>query len=81
MIRIPHVYIPNLLLRFQNKRVNRLVVVHPRTVQYVQHDPDSTELCIRYITGEEICISGKETPENTKKMFDNLVYQIKDVSD
>jgi hypothetical protein len=81
MIRIPHVYIPNLLLRFQNKKVNRLVVVHPRTVQYVQHDPESTELRIRYISGDEICISDHENPENTKKMFDNLVYQIKDVSD
>lgn len=81
MIRIPHVYIPKLLLRHQNKTVSRLVVVHPRTVQYVQHDPATSEVRIRYISGDEMAIEDKEQPEAMKEMFDKLVYQIKDASD
>lgn len=81
MIRIPHVYIPKLLLRNQNKTVSRLVVVHPRSVQYVQHDPDKSEVRIRYISGDEMAIEDKEDPAKMKEMFDNIVYQIKDASD
>ena len=81
MIRIPHVYIPKLVLNPLKKTVSRLVVVHPKSIQYVQHDPESTELRIRYTSGEEIWVSDKENPEVTKNMFDNLVYQIKDMSD
>lgn len=76
MMRIPSVYIPNLFLRHQNKTVNRLVVVHPASVQYVQHDPKTTELRIRYISGDEMSIHDKEHPEITKKMFDSLVEQL-----
>ena len=81
MIRIPHLYIPKLLLRNQNKTVNRLVVVHSRSVQYVQHDPVTSEVRIRYISGDEMAIEDKEQPEKMKEMFDKLVYQIKDASD
>jgi hypothetical protein len=81
MIRIPHVYIPKLLLRNQNKTVSRLVVVHPRSVQYVQHDPATSEVRIRYISGDEMAIEDKDEPEKMKEMFDKLVYQIKDASD
>jgi hypothetical protein len=77
MIRIPHVYIPKLLLRHQNKTVSRLVVVHPRSVQYVQHDPEKLEVRIRYVSGDEMAF---EDP-NAKEIFDKLVYQIKDASD
>jgi hypothetical protein len=77
MIRIPHVYIPKLLLRNQNKTVSRLVVVHPRSVQYVQHDPDKSEVRIRYVSGDEMAFEDS----NSKEIFDKLVYQIKDASD
>jgi hypothetical protein len=62
------------------KTVSRLVIVHPKSVQFVQHDPTSSELIIRYVSGEEIAISDKEDPEATKKMFDGLVSQFKDVA-
>ena len=81
MIRIPHVLIPKLILRNQNKTVSRLIVVHPRNVQYVQHDPASTEVRIRYVSGEEMAIEDKEDPAKMKEMFDKIVYQIKDASD
>ena len=81
MIRIPHVYIPKLLLRHQNKTVSRLVVVHPRSVQYVQHDPVASEVRIRYVSGDEMAIEDKQEPEKMKEIFDKLVYQIKDASD
>lgn len=77
MIRIPHLYIPKLLLRHQNKTVSRLVVVHPRSVQYVQHDPDKSEVRIRYVSGDEMAFED----QNAKEIFDKLVYQIKDASD
>ena len=76
MNRVASLYIPNLFLRFQNKTVNRLVVVHPSSVQHIQHDPKTTELRIRYITGDEMSIHDKEHPETTKKMFDSLVEQL-----
>lgn len=81
MIRIPHIYIPKLVLRSQNKTVSRLVVVHPRSVQYVQHDPVSAEVRIRYISGDEMAIEDKEYPEKMKEIFTKIVYQIKDASD
>ena len=81
MIRIPHVYIPKLILRHQNKTVSRLVVVHPRSVQYVQHDADNAEVRIRYTSGDEMAFEDKEKPEAMKEIFDKLVYQIKDASD
>jgi predicted RNA-binding protein (virulence factor B family) len=56
------------------------VVVHPKSVQFVQHDPTASELRIRYVSGEEMAISDKEDPEAIKKMFDGLVCQIKDVA-
>ena len=73
--------IPNLTLRSQKKTVSRLVVVHPKSVQYVQHDPSSAELRVRYTSGDEMEISDVENPESIKKMFDQLVFQIKDASD
>jgi hypothetical protein len=76
MNRVPSLHIPNLFLRFQNKMVNRFVVVHPASVQYVQHDPTTTELRIRYITGDEMSIQDKKNPESMKKMFDSLVDQL-----
>jgi hypothetical protein len=54
------------------------VVVHPKSVQFVQHDPTASELIIRYVSGEEMSISDTENPEKIKKMFDGLVFQIKD---
>lgn len=82
MIRIPHIYVPKLILRHQNnKTVSRLVVVHPRSVQFVQHDPVAAELRVRYTSGDEMAINDEENPEAIKKMFDNLVFQIKDASD
>jgi hypothetical protein len=56
------------------------VVVHPKSVQFVQHDPTASELVIRYVSGEEMAISDTEDPEAIKKMFDKLVVQIKDVA-
>lgn len=77
MIRVPQLYIPKLILRHQNKTVSRLIVVHPRSVQYVQHDPDKSEVRIRYVSGDEMAIED----QNSKEIFDKLVYQIKDASD
>jgi hypothetical protein len=54
------------------------VIVHPKSVQFVQHDPTDSELRIRYVSGEEMSISDREDPEKIKKMFDGLVFQIKD---
>jgi hypothetical protein len=56
-------------------------VVHPRSVQYVQHDPATSEVRIRYVSGDEMAIEDREKPELMKEMFDKLVYQIKDASD
>lgn len=81
MIRIPHILIPKLTLRPVKKTVSRLVVVHPKSVQFVQHDPETSELRIRYVSGDEMAISDTENPEAIKKMFDGLVFQIKDASD
>jgi len=81
MIRIPHILIPKLIIRPLKKTVSRLVVVHPKSVQFVQHDPIASELVIRYVSGEEMAISDVENPEDIKKMFDGLVFQIKDASD
>ena len=77
MIRVPQLYIPKLILRHQNKTVSRLIVVHPRSVQYVQHDPDKSEVRIRYVSGDEMAVED----QNSKEIFDKLVYQIKDASD
>jgi hypothetical protein len=81
MIRIPHVFISKLFLTHKNHNVKRLIVAHPRSVQYVQHDPDNAELCIRYVTGEQMVIKDKQDPANINKLFDDLVFQIKDTSD
>ena len=80
MIRIPHILIPKLIIRPLKKTVSRLVVVHPKSVQFVQHDPTASELVIRYVSGEEMAISDTEDPEAIKNMFDKLVFQIKDVA-
>ena len=80
MIRIPHILIPKLIVNPLKKTVSRLVIVHPKSVQYVQHDPTNSELTIRYVSGEEMAISDREDPEKIKKMFDKLVFQIKDVA-
>jgi hypothetical protein len=82
MIRIPHILVPKLILRHQNNKVvNRLVIVHPKSVQYVQHDSAASELRIRYTSGDEMAITDKEDPVVIKNMFDQLVFQIKDASD
>lgn len=81
MIRIPHVFIPNVRLAHKNQTVNRLVIAHPKSVQYIQHNPETSEFCIRYVSGEEMCIQNKEDPESMKKIFNDLVFQIKDTSD
>ena len=78
MIRIPHILIPKLTVNPLKKTVSRLVIVHPKSVQFVQHDPTASELIIRYVSGEEMSISDTENPEKIKKMFDGLVFQIKD---
>ena len=78
MIRIPHILIPKLTVSPLKKTVSRLVIVHPKSVQFVQHDPTASELIIRYVSGEEMSISDTENPEKIKKMFDGLVFQIKD---
>ena len=62
------------------KTVSRLVIVHPKSVQFVQHDPLASELVIRYANGDEMSISDREDPEKIKKMFDKLVLQIKEVA-
>jgi hypothetical protein len=80
MIRIPHILIQKLTVNPLRKTVSRLVIVHPKSVQFVQHDPATSELIIRYVSGEEMSISDKEDPGATKKMFDGLVFQIKDAS-
>jgi hypothetical protein len=54
------------------------VIVHPKSVQFVQHDSTDSELRIRYVSGEEMWISDTENPEKIKKMFDGLVFQIRD---
>jgi len=78
MIRIPYILIPKLTVSPLKKTVSRLVIVHPKSVQFVQHDPTASELIIRYVSGEEMSISDTENPEKIKKMFDGLVFQIKD---
>ena len=78
MIRVPHILIPKLTVSPLKKTVSRLVIVHPKSVQFVQHDPTASELIIRYVSGEEMSISDTENPEKIKKMFDGLVFQIKD---
>ena len=78
MIRVPHILIPKLTVSPLKKTVSRLVIVHPKSVQFVQHDPTDSELRIRYVSGEEMSISDREDPEKIKKMFDGLVFQIKD---
>ena len=78
MIRIPHLLIPKLTVNPLKKTVSRLVVVHPKSVQFVQYDPAASELRIRYVSGEEMSISDMEDPAATKKMFDKIVSQIKD---
>lgn len=80
MIRIPHILIPKLIVNPLKKTVSRLVIVHPKSVQFVQHDPAASELVIRYVSGEEMAIRDREDPEAIKKMFDGLVSQIKDVA-
>jgi hypothetical protein len=80
MIRIPHVYVAN-VKTYANKRVNRLIIAHPKSIQYIQHDPDCAEMRIRYISGDELTMSTPESPEVVKKAFEDLVYQIKDCSD
>ena len=80
MIRIPHILIQKLTVSPLRKTVSRLVIVHPKSVQFVQHDPATSELIIRYVSGEEMSISDREDPDATKKMFDRLVSQIKDAS-
>jgi len=78
MIRIPYILIPKLTVSPLKKTVSRLVIVHPKSVQFVQHDPTASELIIRYVSGEEMSISDTENPDKIKKMFDGLVFQIKD---
>ena len=78
MIRIPYILIPKITVNPLKKTVSRLVIVHPKSVQFVQHDPTASELIIRYVSGEEMSISDTENPEKIKKMFDGLVFQIKD---
>ena len=78
MIRVPYILIPKLTVSPLKKTVSRLVIVHPKSVQFVQHDPTASELIIRYVSGEEMSISDTENPEKIKKMFDGLVFQIKD---
>ena len=81
MIRIPYILIPKITVNPLKKTVSRLVIVHPKSVQFVQHDPTASELIIRYVSGEEMAIRDTENPEKIKKMFDGLVFQIKDASD
>lgn len=78
MIRIPYILIPKLTVNPLKKTVSRLVIVHPKSVQFVQHDPTASEIIIRYVSGEEMSISDTENPDKIKKMFDGLVFQIKD---
>jgi hypothetical protein len=80
MIRVPQVYLMNLKTH-GNKKVNRLVVAHPKSVQYVQHDPESAEVRIRYVSGQELVWTDTENPESVKKNYEDLVYQLKDCSD
>lgn len=81
MIRIPHVYIPKLFVPTKNHSVKRLVIAHPKSVQYIQYDTECSELCIRYVTGQETVVRDKQDPAYIQKMFDDLVFQIKDTSD
>jgi hypothetical protein len=81
MIRIPNIFINKLLITPKNRNVQRLIVAHPKSVQYIQHDPVAAELCIRYTTGAETIIKDLDDPAYIKKAFDDLVYQIKDAAD
>jgi hypothetical protein len=80
MIRVPQVYLMN-VKTYANKKVHRLIVAHPKSVQYIQHDPESAEMRIRYVTGEELTMCNPDDPQSVKKAFEDLVYQIKDCSD
>lgn len=80
MIRIPNVFIPKLLVTPKNRTVQRLIIAHPKSVQYIQHDHEAAELSIKYVTGEEVIVRDKEDPAYIKNMFDGLVYQIKDMA-
>jgi hypothetical protein len=53
-----HLLIPKLTLKPLGKKVSRIVMVHPNSVQFVQHDPTFSQLCIRYMSGEEM-VHGK----------------------
>lgn len=81
MFRIPHIFVPKLTLNHKTQTVKRLVIAHPKSVQYIQYNSDDSELRIRYITGEEQTIQYKTDPEYIHKLFDDLVFQIKDMSD
>ena len=80
MIRIPHIFIPKLIVNPLRQTVSRLVIAHPSSVQFVQYEPVTSSLVIRYVSGQEITIHDKENPEVTKKMFDKIVFQFKDVA-
>jgi len=80
MIRIPHIYIPN-LKSLTGRSVNRLIIAHPRSVQYIEHDPKDASLTIRYVSGDEMFLTDHADPKNIQDMFDRLVYQVKDVAD
>jgi hypothetical protein len=77
MIRIPHLLIPKLVVRPLKSTVSRLVVCHPASVQFVQHEPTTSGLRIRYVSGEEVVINDAENPEIIKKMFDDIVDQVR----
>lgn len=77
---VPHLHVKDLLLRFVNKKVNRLIVVHPSAVQYIDHNPTDSEICIRYVSGERMCIKDAEKPEYITNLFENIVSQIKESS-
>jgi hypothetical protein len=80
MIRIPHIYLKHLWTP-SGRSVSRLIIAHPKSVQYIQHDPKHAELTIRYITGDEMKLTGHDKPQEIQDAFDQLVYQVKDVAD
>ena len=73
---VPHVLIRELSLRYARKTVSRLLVAHPASVQYIDHYPEEGRVCIRYTTGQEVCVDDTNK-EYMKEMFDSLVDQIK----
>ena len=69
--------IRDLFLRsLKRSTVTRMLVAHPASVQYIDHYPEDGNFCIRYTSGQQVCIHDPDK-EKIKKMVDDLVDQLK----